>query len=132
MMRAKRPGELVSPGRMNPPKGSESVSHSTKRAAGLAGAVLLLGMLLACGGGATSEGPAEPAPIPREDFKARVMGKTKDEVLEAIGKPSSTSETGRLSSWYYKNRTFDPLTNKPDRFIVVSFGADGKVRGVNF
>lgn len=76
--------------------------------------------------------PAKPDPVTREEFKKAVEGKTPDEVVEAVGKPDQTSESGGRKYWYYDRRTTDPTTGKTDARAQVVFGEDGRVRSVNF
>ncbi|MGK7953381.1 MAG: hypothetical protein AB4368_32500 [Xenococcaceae cyanobacterium] len=49
----------------------------------------------------------EPEVIFREDFRNRVVGKTKEEVIQAVGKPRSTNDfsigVNDYSIWRYKN-----------------------------
>jgi xanthosine utilization system XapX-like protein len=69
----------------------------------------------------------------RDDFKARVIGKSASEVLEAVGRPDSTRESGTvINCWYFDNITKDPVTNKLDSYVVVSFDKKGKVETVAF
>jgi hypothetical protein len=77
--------------------------------------------------------PAEPPPpvFAREDFSRRVMGKSADEVLEAVGRPDVTSDDGGTLFWHFKNRTRDPVTQAEDTDVQVVI-KDGKVANVNF
>ena len=71
-----------------------------------------------------------PAPIDREEFQLKVMGKTPAEVIEAVGKPDSIQD-GRDPTWIYDLRTIDPVSRKVDvnaRLIIKS----GVVALVNF
>ena len=68
----------------------------------------------------------------RDEFRKLLMGKTMDEVLKAIGKPESTSDTpDRNPTWYYKNITHDPLTKETDSTTYVDFRR-GRVEDVRF
>jgi hypothetical protein len=69
--------------------------------------------------------------LSREDFKAKVMGKTTAEVTKAVGKPDSTIETGTTKRWSYDRKTVDPVTNKPDSRAQVVFEND-KVARIGF
>lgn len=94
---------------------------------------------------ATSPAPRLPASIPgpapattpaakrwtRDEFRALVMGKTKDEVIAAVGKPDKTQEDRTAEYWYYDKRTYDPVAEKNDNRVQVVF-KDGIVTGVNF
>lgn len=83
---------------------------------------------------ATPSGPAVTAAAKkytRKEFETLVMGKTEDEVLAAVGKPSSTSNNGGALRWYYSDMTIDPVTSKPDVYIQVCFER-GKVNLINY
>lgn len=67
----------------------------------------------------------------REEFKAKVMGKTEAEVIAAVGKPNDTSGAGGGVRWYYTRVTTDPATGKTDGRISVWFEG-GRVVSVNF
>ena len=80
---------------------------------------------------ADAQVPAQrPAPIDREEFKLKVMGKTPAEVVEAVGKPDSTKD-GRDPTWSYDQRTFDPVTQKVDVQAQVTF-SNGEAKRVDF
>ncbi|MBN8474411.1 hypothetical protein [Sulfuritalea sp.] len=66
---------------------------------------------------------AEPARklIPRYEFKALVFEKNWDGVIAAVGKPDRTQELNGREVWHYIGRTYDPITNKPDRDAQVTF-----------
>src|SRR5262249_29600779 len=94
-------------------------------------ALVLVGLLVACGARTTSS--TAPAPIPREDFKKLALRKTKAEVLEALGRPDSTEDLGdgNHKSWTYRRRAHDPISGKVDRVTQLIF-EDGKVVRINF
>lgn len=71
-------------------------------------------------------------PMPRDEFRKAVMGKTTAEVLKFAGKPESTSDTGTWQSWRYINKTTDPVTGKIDASLRIRFDNDGRVENVNF
>ncbi|MBE9159881.1 hypothetical protein IQ265_24045 [Nodosilinea sp. LEGE 06152] len=75
----------------------------------------------------------QPAVILREDFRNRVTGKTKQEVIQAVGKPDSTSDSeefyGDLSFWHYRNIK-DPASGKVGSASVMF--RDGVVDKVDF
>lgn len=91
------------------------------------------------GAGAQRERAQQPPPaapeaaprISREEFRKRVMGKTPDEVIAVIGKPDRTADDGPTVYWYYKNRSFDPVTNRTDETTQVCFRR-GVVDSVNY
>lgn len=78
----------------------------------------------------TSQPPVvQPAParqtMTRADFRAKVEGKTKDQVREAVGRPSRTSETSPgKTTWMYNRFTVDPETGKTDGSAWVEFEGD--------
>jgi outer membrane protein assembly factor BamE (lipoprotein component of BamABCDE complex) len=59
------------------------------------------------------------------------MGKTQQEVIQAVGKPDVTQETG-FTTWYYNSRTLDPVNGRVDYNAQVVFDEDGKVDHINF
>ncbi len=69
--------------------------------------------------------------LTRHQFEERIMGKTTDEVLHAVGRPNTTSQEKNVQYWHYANRTKDPLTGKSDSDAQVVF-EDGQVRTVNY
>jgi outer membrane protein assembly factor BamE (lipoprotein component of BamABCDE complex) len=69
--------------------------------------------------------------VTRDEFKQRIMGKTKDEVLAAAGRPSTTSQEESMSYWHYAERTKDPLTGARDSAVQVVFEY-GRVVAVNY
>lgn len=74
-------------------------------------------------------GAVAKAVMGREEFKKAVMGKTAAEVLAAVGKPDQTDE-GSTTSWYYRDRTVDPVTGKTDALTQVNFDKGGRVEDV--
>lgn len=91
---------------------------------------VVLCVLVGCGG--VVDAPKKKPPS-REDFKKAVMGKTKAEVLELLGKPESTSGVPDSSdSWVYPRATYDPVADKPDARALVIFSRDGIVKDVMF
>ncbi|HLJ97032.1 MAG TPA: hypothetical protein VKU02_27960 [Gemmataceae bacterium] len=69
--------------------------------------------------------------LTRHEFEERIMGKTTEEVLHAVGRPNTTSQEKNVQYWHYANRTKDPLTGKSDSDAQVVF-EDGHVRTVNY
>ncbi|UJB72313.1 hypothetical protein HRE53_27345 (plasmid) [Acaryochloris sp. 'Moss Beach'] len=51
-----------------------------------------------------------PEVINRKDFRNRVMGKTEQEVLQAVGRPSSTSDLSTLVFWRYVGIVKDEIS----------------------
>lgn len=59
----------------------------------------------------------KPKPIPQDDFRSAVLGKTKSEVIQAVGRPDSTSDLGEIlgnnfSYWDYDDKMLDAASGK--------------------
>lgn len=68
----------------------------------------------------------------REEFRKLVVGKTKDEVKEALGPPDSTDDNGTGDFWWtYSHRSVDPANNKIDSISFIKFRR-GVVYAVDF
>jgi hypothetical protein len=67
----------------------------------------------------------------RDDFNASVLGKSEDQVLEAVGKPDVTSEDAQATYWHYRRRTRNPATGATDSDVQVVFER-GKVIALNY
>lgn len=67
----------------------------------------------------------------RDEFRKLLVGKTADEVLQAVGKPDSTSETALGAYWYYRHKTTDPVTGQTDANAQVCF-SNGQVVRINY
>ncbi len=57
----------------------------------------------------------------RDEFRSVVIGKTGEQIINLIGRPDSTSDMGGRVSWSYDGKTYDPVTGKIDRFVIVVF-----------
>jgi hypothetical protein len=68
----------------------------------------------------------------RDEFRAAVMGKTPEEVIAAVGRPTSTSDhpDGSPWIWYYDGRVTNPATQQADDGILDFEG--GRVAGVRW
>ena len=64
----------------------------------------------------------------RDEFRALLMGKTEQEVIDLVGRPDSTDDNrGPDRKVYtYKRRTHDPISSSDDLHAYVYF-EDGKV-----
>lgn len=72
------------------------------------------------------------AVLPRVEFERLVVGKTEDEVREALGPPGSQTARGDTVEWTYQNRTTDPTSGgRNDRAAVIRF-ADGRAERVSY
>lgn len=96
-----------------------------------------LSLLVGCDGKKPSEQPANGTPkveaknegkktYKRDELEKSLVGKTEDEVIALIGKPTKTGD----GLWTYKELTTDPITNKQDADTWVYF-RDGKVSRVS-
>jgi hypothetical protein len=72
----------------------------------------------------------KPDPISRDDFKAKVLGKTPEQVIEAVGKPDRTADEPD-PTWFYDRRTVDPVSRAVDGKARLTFKS-GVVALVNF
>jgi outer membrane protein assembly factor BamE (lipoprotein component of BamABCDE complex) len=90
------------------------------------GGLMLLGM------GAAVKNEATAKVYTREEFERLVIGKTKDEVIKAVGRPDRTSKQAEGTEyWYYSDVIRDPITGKLDRQVQVVF-EDGLPVRINF
>jgi hypothetical protein len=67
----------------------------------------------------------------REEFSRRVLNKSDDEVLAAVGRPDATSEDNEFRYWHFKKRTRDSLTRAEDTDVQVVI-KEGKVVEINY
>lgn len=68
--------------------------------------------------------------LTRDEFKEKVrVGLSPAEVIEAVGAPDKTQESGESKSYVYYKKTIDDLTGKDDALVMVSFWK-GRVRSV--
>lgn len=82
-------------------------------------------------GNADRAAPSQQKTMTRDEAKKLLIGKTKDEVIELLGRPDKTSE-GVLGHWAYHGITFDPVSQKADNALWVYFGDDGRVNRLSF
>jgi hypothetical protein len=83
---------------------------------------------------ATPATPAVDAPMSRGEFMSKcVVGRQAEVCLSDLRmRPDSTQGgTSSREYWYFRNRTFDPITNKRDSSAQVVI-ENGVVRGANF
>jgi len=68
--------------------------------------------------------------LTRAEFKEKVKtGMTPSQVIEAVGAPGKTQESGDSKSFIYLKKTIDDLTGKDDTLVMVNFW-HGKVRSI--
>lgn len=68
----------------------------------------------------------------RDEFRTMLNNKTKDEVLELVGRPDRTVEPGAGNYWRYTSVTVDPVSGKVDTTTFVRFNVVNRVSGVDF
>lgn len=76
--------------------------------------------------------PEPRTPLSRDELKNLIIGKSPEELLRELGRPTNTRE--RLhgnQSWTYENISYDPISGKQDQIIFVDF-EDGKVSRIHF
>jgi hypothetical protein len=94
-------------------------------------AAVVIFMYLHGKGQAQAQATDTPAVCLRDDFNASVLGKSEDQVLEAVGKPDVTSEDAQATYWHYRRRTRNPATGQTDSDVQVVF-EQGKVIALNY
>jgi outer membrane protein assembly factor BamE (lipoprotein component of BamABCDE complex) len=103
-------------------------------------AVVALVGLVICGGlfawtGARVAAPPEPQPAAgiytRDELQRRVMGKTEQEVIDELGKPTIANEAGDSKEWIYSNRTINPVNRSIDPRVTIRLQG-GKVVAIDF
>lgn len=67
----------------------------------------------------------------RDELRKLVEGKSQEEVLNLLGTPNSTTDTGGDATWYYHEISRDKITGKIDYSAAVRF-SNGYVRSVGF
>lgn len=74
--------------------------------------------------------PVAVAHLSRDEFRALTLGKTMTEVVAAVGAPHSTAEDGSVTSWFYRNDVYDPISgNLGNAHLVI---VNGLVVKANF
>lgn len=81
------------------------------------------------GGGGPGGKAAKKVVYTRDELRTMVMGKTPDEVIAIIGKPSKNDETSNGFMWTYEQISGDTITSKVDPFAHIWF-KDGKATSV--
>lgn len=97
------------------------------------------GTITGCGGQAgkpvQGDKPAQAAKkkLTRDEFKALVEGKTKAEVIAAVGKPSSTQVgASGNETWRFEDLVTDPITNKLQDAILTFEKDSDKATSIRF
>lgn len=100
----------------------------------LVGTLAICATLSGCGqqsNEAQAQTPVEAQSLLRSEFTATVMGKSANEVINAVGRPESNQDHGKIAYWAYDGKTKDPVTGKRDNMTQVEFH-DGRVVNVHF
>lgn len=61
----------------------------------------------------------------RDEFQKLVAGKTKDEIIALIGRPSRTISTSSVDYWVYEGITYDPASKQRDRCVMMGMYSRG-------
>lgn len=89
--------------------------------------LLALALVAGCG-----DSQPKVKPRPRDELKKALERKTRAEVKEILGKPDSTTGTagGTFERWHYKEVSYDPVADRVDSGLTVTFGSGDWVIGV--
>ena len=68
----------------------------------------------------------------RSELKTAIVGKSKETVIQIIGKPEQTQDMGGMELWYYSGITYDPITENYDNMIQIMFDDNGDVATISF
>ena len=69
----------------------------------------------------------------RYELKQKITGLSGAFVIQELGNPESTSESGETEYWYYSQISIDQVTGKLDSSIQLVFDSQSKqVSGINF
>ncbi|HNV88716.1 MAG TPA: hypothetical protein PKL53_07100 [Methylotenera sp.] len=80
-----------------------------------------------------NQGIDTPKIFNRDEFKKKVMGLSGAFVIQELGKPDSTSESGGTEYWYYHQRSIDTVTGNVDNTVQIVFDSQSKqVSQINF
>lgn len=70
--------------------------------------------------------------LPRDQLRALLSGRSKQQVLDAMGKPDETQDAEGIGElWYYRNAGVDTTTNRKSFQVQIVFES-GTVTTVNF
>jgi len=67
---------------------------------------------------------AKPARMSRDQAKSVLLGRTKAEVISAIGRPKSTASASFGDVWFYNGISFDEAAGTVDRGATIAFTPD--------
>lgn len=110
----------------------------------LVASLLLLALAVGCeeptpkkGGGTKQQQPQQKQtqqkksklPPTRDEMRAKLMGKSKAEVLKLIGRPDRTTDAG----WQYEGGiSYDPIAQRVDSLVFIWFDEAGNVGQIDF
>lgn len=119
-----------------PPRGGLPPGVWVLRGVAVVGAVMLFGAIALTAGRQVETRPAQTEPATgviqkptRDEFKKLVLGKTPDEVLKAVGKPSSRADDNGGERWFFVDPCYDPVSGSTDHWVPVIF-RNGRVSEV--
>ena len=75
-------------------------------------------------------GCSSSASMSRDELKKAIDKKSKEEVIEILGKPDEAQSLGNMEMWYYTGITYDPLTETTDNMVQIAF-ENGRVTMIN-
>jgi hypothetical protein len=67
----------------------------------------------------------------RSELKKMLIGKTQEQVIELLGKPSSTADVGGLEMWHYEGISKNEITDTDDLLCQIMFSGN-KVETLSF
>tara|TARA_B100000035_G_C20623662_1_gene389191 strand:+ start:225 stop:509 length:285 start_codon:yes stop_codon:yes gene_type:complete len=76
-------------------------------------------------------GCSSSASMSRDELKKTINKKSKEEVIEILGKPDQAQSLGSMETWYYTGISYDPLTETTDNMVQIAF-ENGRVTMINF
>ena len=72
----------------------------------------------------------DPPPVGYEEFDRSIKNKNAEEVVTLLGQPDDSAQLPDGDEvWYYKDRTTNPVTLKPDSPQVII--SNGRVKRIN-
>lgn len=70
-------------------------------------------------------------PYTRDELKEALKDKSKDEVLKLLGRPQRTTANGIFEHWEYPGRTYDPIAQRNDTSLTITFSTTGRVLSIS-
>ena len=75
---------------------------------------------------------SESISLSRDEIKEAINNKSKEKVIEVLGKPEQTQNLGTMEMWYYYGISYDPIAETYDNMVQITFNEYGKVDMINF